>query len=106
MVAGQANFFLENGVTFSFTLYWQNPDGSPINLTGYTALMTVYNPNTHISYTGTQITIMPLLGEIQLTISSIDTAALADGTTYFYHLDLTSGSVVTRLLRGKMGTAI
>lgn len=37
MTAGIYDFTIEQGTDFSKTLTWQNPDGTPINLTGWTA---------------------------------------------------------------------
>lgn len=41
MPAGKHNFICEMGATFSRTVTWTDADGTPINLTDYTARMQV-----------------------------------------------------------------
>lgn len=37
MGAGIYNYTIEQGFDFSRVFYWKNPDGTPINITGWTA---------------------------------------------------------------------
>lgn len=39
MSAAKLNLLIEAGATFNAVLTWQDPDGDPIDLTGYTARM-------------------------------------------------------------------
>jgi hypothetical protein len=94
----------EQGSTFRKLLTYKNScDGSPIDVSGYTAKMQLRteadsstvvfelsSANGRISITGNQIT---------LSIADTDTATIPDGR-YVYDLVLHSTGVSTRLLEG------
>lgn len=109
MSAGLANLIIEQGSTFDQTVTWQNADGTPKNLTGYTARMQVRaGPSStavvDLTTENGGITITALTGLIALTITATATAALSTGTAV-YDLELITGSTVTRLLEGCMTVA-
>ena len=95
----------EQGATFARQIQLKNDDGSPLNLTGYTASFTI-----RVSYTdgrtiaaltvGNGLTITPLTGLIDLYISATDTAGV-ENRTYRYELDIIHGVYVTRVLEGQ-----
>lgn len=99
---GSLNLTIYQGATFSVTLTWTT-DGSPVNLTGYTADMMVKNGQTDVvelSTTNGRIALGGSAGTITLTIDADDTAALTP-VHADYDLLLTSGTgVVVPLLAG------
>lgn len=104
MTPGTLDLVCPQGATFSRTLTWKQ-DGSPVNITGYTAALQVRRkhstPDVAVSLTsGSGITLGGAAGTITFTITAATTAALGDGF-YRYDLELTSGSgQVTRLIEG------
>ena len=105
MTARELNLVIEKGATFSKTFTWKNPDGSAINLTGYTARMQVRQSkkasSTLLSLTteNSRITLGGAAGTIVLTITATDTAAIS-WATGVYDLEMITGSTVKRLLEG------
>lgn len=105
MSAGIYKMLCEQGATFNLVLTWRNPDGTPIDLTGYAAVMRVaatkggtllLNPTTQNG----QITLGGALGTVMIDLSNTVTAALTPGQCV-YELDLISPSgMVTRLVEG------
>jgi len=107
--AGLHNFLCNQGATFKRTLTWTDSAKNPRDLTGYTARMHV---RSSVDASGTIIqlttanarivlgTTTATKGQINLTISATDTAALTPGQ-YVYDLELVSGGgEVTRLIEG------
>jgi hypothetical protein len=105
MSAGIYKMLCDQGATFVLILTWRDSTGTPINLTGYSAVMRVattkgaplaLNPTT----VNGQIALGGAQGTVTITVSANDTADIAPGQ-YVYELDVTSGGgVVTRILEG------
>lgn len=105
MSAAVHNFDIEQGTSLVKQIVWKDSNGSPINLTGYTARMQV-RPNVdsevllELSTTNGRIVITPLTGTITLNFTPANTVG-----TYWtkgkYDLEMTSGNgFVTRLIKG------
>lgn len=98
---------IEQGATWSRVLTWKDNSDVVINNTGYTARMKIKrDPNSLtdiLSLTHSSgITLGGSNGQITITITDTQTAAI-DAGNYFYDLELISGGgLVTRLLRGKV----
>jgi hypothetical protein len=101
------NLTFPQGATWSLALTWNDDDGDPINLTGYTARMQV-----RITYgaaatilslaNGSGITLGGAAGTITLSVAATTTATVNSGT-YVYDLELQSGGgEVTRLVEGTL----
>ena len=106
MIAGEHDFTIEQGATFTRIVQWKNSAGNPVDLTDYTAAMKVresYDTGTVlISLTtgGSGIVITAGTGVLTITISATVTASL-DFDRAVYDLELDDGSgVKTRLLQG------
>ena len=106
MLAGELNLTIEQGATFLLTLFYQDDTGAPANLTGSTARMKL-RKNSHSGQVAVELTtengrinIVGIAGEINLTISAADTAAMADHDSGVYDLELVTGEVVERLIEG------
>ena len=106
-MSGNWTFYWDQGATIDQTLTWSNSEGTPYNLTGWTAKMqireraggTLYQTLTTSDAT---IVLGGAAGTIRLTLSATVTAAWTF-LTGVYDLELTNGSnQVTRLLRGSV----
>jgi hypothetical protein len=113
----EADICIFQGATFNQTLYWQSGSPSvPIDLTGYTAKMHIRSKpeskavilelSTTTGGGNGRITLGTAgnftTGAINLFISAADTANLSVCDTAVYDLELTLGSVVTRILQGNV----
>ena len=106
-MASEVNFTLDQGSTFSLSCVYKDSEGNPINLSGYTARSqareTVDASTTLWNLVSpTDITLGGSSGEITLTIPANTTANYPAGKTYFYVLELITGSTVIRLIQGQI----
>ena len=105
--AGIYNFIMDQGSTYTVQMVYQDPNGNPINLTGYTAKMQLRlqygDPVAALTLTtgGGGIVIDPLIGTINITATDEQTLAL-EPTFYVYDLDLIDGGTITRLIQGQI----
>ena len=110
-----ADICIFQGATFSQTLFWEvGTPPTPVNLTGYTAKLQVRSTHDskaiilELSTSNGRITLGTggdfTTGAINLFISATDTAQLSvcDNTKPVYDLEMTSGSVVSRILQGNV----
>lgn len=104
MAAGTYNILVEQGSTFSQKVTVKE-DGSPRDLTGYSARAQMRPTRTSSTLTATfTCTIStPSNGEILMELSPAVTSEIADGR-YYYDLEIyTNGDgIVTRLLQGEV----
>jgi hypothetical protein len=116
MAAGKYSFTIEQGATTNFEIQYKDSGSNPINLAGYSAKMqlrtsvdaneVVLNLSSSLEPDGTGLNLSGsngsttlLSGSIGVVISAF-TSSLLSFDTAVYDLELTSGSVVTRLLEG------
>ena len=105
-IAGIYNFTLDQGATWTLQIVYNNPDGTPINLTGYTAEMQIrrkFNSDTPVLTLSTSnggITIVGATGTLNLIAT--DEQAAIDPGFYVYDLELSLGGVRTRLIQGQV----
>lgn len=92
------------GATWDKTFTAYNPDGSVLNLTGYTGRMQIKE---HLNSTavitvasGSGITLGGSAGTVVVNLTATQTA-ITPGT-YRYDLEITNGSTVYRLIEGKI----
>jgi hypothetical protein len=103
------NTVIDQGADWYLTVTYENPNGTPINLTGYsaalqlrslpsdaTAVLTLTTANTGIAITA-------LTGVVAIHATATQTRAIDEGT-YYYDLEITDTftSVVTRLVQGQV----
>ena len=104
MNPGRYNITVYKGTTFQLSPVWK-VDNLPVNLTGYTADMQVRQFTdsailVELSTTNGRIVITPALGQVALTLTAAQTAALTSGN-YQYDLNLTSpDGIVYKILQG------
>lgn len=105
MLAGQLDLVIEQGATFTLSLFYQDDTGAAVDITGRTARMQLrksdHSGNVEIELTTAngRISIDGPRGLIALSIAAADTAEL-DGHGV-YDLELVNGAVVERVLQGQ-----
>ena len=118
MAAGRFSFTIEQGSTLSFELQYRDGSGDPINLTGYSGRMQLRETvdsstvlialsssraadGTGLNFSGSNDATPPTSGSIGVFISAASSSALSFNEAV-YDLEIVSGSVVTRILEGKV----
>jgi hypothetical protein len=115
MPAAVADYTIEQGATWEQDVWWEDSDGNPIDLTGYTARMqaraALPDVGTLVDLTTANggIVLTPAEGKLTLIMTAAQTAALnwpsgrhAPGSGV-YQLELESPTgFVTRLLKGTL----
>jgi len=105
MTAGKHNFLIEAGTDWGPTLWLEEEDETPKNITDYTAKLHIREktegPLIKELKDGAGITITGAEGKIQLALTATETSALQI-TNGVYDLELTSPAPakVTRLIEG------
>jgi hypothetical protein len=104
-LSARYNLVCNQATTFNF-VFTININNVPLNLSGYTGVMTVRpfvgaNTTTVVASTANgRMTLSGLSGNVSITIDATTTGAISAGR-YAYDLVLTSGSTVTRYLQGR-----
>lgn len=105
-IAGIYNITMDQGAQWTLTVVYDDNNGNPIDLTGYTsrmqvrpkfsadAVLTLSSPSSGIVITGAT-------GTLDLTATTAQTGDIPGGF-YVYDLEITSGGVVTRLMQGNV----
>jgi len=118
MSAGKYTFIIEQGATTDFEVKWTDANGSPVDLTYYSARMqirsnygsggTLYATlSSTLDSDGTGLNRSGSTGAVPLQSGSIGIFISAASSSNFtfteakYDLEMVSGSYVTRLLEGK-----
>ena len=110
MSAGIYNTTIDQGSIWDLTIVYQDSDGDPIDLTGYTAAMQLrqnYNSEAAdltLTTANGGLTITGATGTIQVSATATQTGNLSAGF-YVYDLELTSGSNISRLIQGQITVA-
>jgi len=120
MAAGKYSFTIEQGSTLNFEIQYKDSNNVPVNLTGYSGKMMIRsnyadtNPTTYATLSsslaadGTGLNFSGSNGSTPLTSGSIGIFISAPSSSAFtfttarYDLEITSGSIVTRLLEGQV----
>jgi len=101
MTAGNYNFPYDSGADVVAVLTWNNPDGSPVDLTGYSAALTYKAKNgPAVTLTDTDgLTLGGSSGTISLDITGDTTATWQSSVSYDLFVTAPNG-VITKLLYG------
>lgn len=104
MLAGRYDLTIEQGATFTLSMYYQDDAGAAVDLTGYSARMHlrkadhVGNIEIELTTENGRIVIDGARGQIVLNIAAVDTQDLtASGV---YDLEVVLGAVVHRIMQG------
>lgn len=107
MSAGIYNDTLDQGATYNLVVVYKQDNGTPVNLTGFSAYMQLRESyeatvaDLTLSTANGGISINGVAGEITITATATQTTALVSDF-YVYDLELVSGSTVIRLLQGQI----
>ena len=100
------NTTIDQGADWFINFTYENPAGTPVNLTGATAALQIRTSPlaktavlTLTSASGGGITITPLTGLIACRATATQTTAITNGR-YAYDLEITQNGIVTRLVQG------
>jgi hypothetical protein len=102
------NVVIDQGADWFLNVTYDNPDGTPVNITGYTAALQLRSlPTDSVAVlsltTGAGITITGATGLVAIHATATQTRAIDEGV-YYYDLEISSTSspaVVTRLIQGQ-----
>jgi hypothetical protein len=124
MAAGRYSFTIEQGATLDFEIQYKDSNNSPIDLSGYTGKMqirstysgsgTTYltftsslgdtysktSSSIFLSFSGSNLTTPLTSGSIGIYAGWAVTDTLTFTNQAYYDLEITSGSIRTRLLEG------
>ena len=104
------NTTIDQGADWYFTVTYANPNGTPINITNYTAAMQLratpqsVNPVLTLTTQNGGITITGATGTVALHATAAQTEDIVEGS-YAYDIEIyssTNPSVVTRLVQGSI----
>lgn len=109
MTAGIWNTIIDQGSLWTLQIEYQDPNGTPIDLTNTTAEMQLRSlpsdPNVALTLSSANgdIVITALTGIIDITATSQQTGAVDEGT-YYYDLEITDTvtNQVTRIIQGQI----
>ena len=120
MAAGKYSFVIEQGSTVDFEIIYKDSSNNPVDLTGYSGKMMIrsnyadQNPTTYailssslaadgtgLDFSGSNGSTPPTSGSIDIYISAVSSSNFTFNTAR-YDLEITSGSIVTRLLEGQI----
>lgn len=118
MPAGKYSLLIEQGTTLDIELQYRDSSDTPIDLTGYSGKMQIKNSyadtatavyatlssdilpdGTGLNFSGSSGTNPPTSGTIGVFISAVTSSTFNFDTAY-YDIEITTGSIVTRLLQG------
>lgn len=105
-MAVQYNVEIDQGADWFFNVTYENPAGTPVNITSYTAALQLRSLPTDDTYvlsltTGNGITLVGAQGLVEVHATANQTRSIDEGT-YYYDLEITSQSgIVTRLVQGQ-----
>ena len=133
MAAGRYSFTIEQGATLNFEIQYTDANGLPVDLTGYTGFMqirsgfsgsagtTTYltfpslsgsqyadgfpSQSSFLSLSGSNLATPPVSGTIGIYAGWYATQELNFTGNAYYDLEITSGSIRTRLLEGQVQLA-
>lgn len=97
---------IDQGADWFFNVTYEQPAGTPVNITGYTAALQLRSlPESTTAVlsltTGSGITITGSSGLVAVHATAVQTGAIIAGD-YYYDLEITSPQgIVTRLVQGQ-----
>lgn len=127
MSAGKYSFTIEQGATLDFEIQYKDSNGNPIDLTGYTGAMQIRSNysgsgTTYLTFTSSLADLTPtktsssiflcFAGSNQIKPATSGSIGIYAGWTAteglsftdqaYYDLEITSGSIRTRILEGRV----
>lgn len=100
------NVVIDQGADWFFNVTYENPAGTPVDITGYTAALQIRSLPESPTYvlsltTGNGITLDGVNGVVEIHATATQTGNIIEGD-YYYDLEITSNNnIVTRLVQGQ-----
>jgi len=99
-MATKANITVDQGTTFSTTIYLTDDNGDPIDLTGYTGRSQMRKHYTSSNSQSFSVSLSNTEGSVSLTLTAVQTANIVAGR-YVYDVEVVSGAnVISRIIEG------
>jgi hypothetical protein len=98
-MAIKTNLTVDQGANFLYNVYLVDANGTSVDISGYTGNCQIRKTYTSTTYNTMNVAITGASGLISLTMNSVITANLTS-TRYVYDLELSSNSVVSRIIEG------
>ena len=99
-MAIKANLFIDQGATYATKLVLNDPNGSPVDLTGYSATSQIRKHYTSSNAVSFSVSLTPDTGAVVLSLSANSTANLVAGR-YVYDVELTDpAGRISRIIEG------
>lgn len=83
MAVPAVNITIEKGTDFESTFTVSNPDGSPLNLNGYTSLSKIKKFPSSTQSTPFSVGIITSAGQVIISMASTISSTLSDGRHYY-----------------------
>lgn len=102
-MSGYYNLNINQGESYALTIIAKDSDGVPQNLSGYTGFAGIKSNYCSTGYLANfDVSIsLPTSGQVSMSMTAADTANLP-ATIALYDLEIASGSIVTKLLKGNV----
>jgi len=100
MAVPAVNITIEQGTDFSNVFTVTNPDGSPLDLTGYTSSAKIKKfPSSTVS-TPFTVGIVSAAGQVVVSMAHTVSNALTPGRYYYDVITIASGGNISRIIEG------
>jgi hypothetical protein len=101
MAVPSVNITIDGGTNFENTFTLRNPDGTPIDLTGYTGVSKIRKyPKDALNVQSFTVGITSSTGEVTLSMASTITSEIEQGRNYYDIVLTATDGTVSKVLEG------
>jgi len=101
MAVPSVNITIEGGTNFDNTFTMRNPDGTPIDLTGYTGISKIRKyPKDTLNVHNFTVGITSSTGEISISMASTITSEIEEGRNYYDVVLTAADGTVSKAFEG------
>jgi hypothetical protein len=100
MAVPAVNITIEKGVYFENTFTINNSDGTPLNLSGYSAVSKIKKHPSSSSSHSFSVSITASTGKIVISMGNTTTSELSEGRNYYDIVVTSSGGIKSRVIEG------
>jgi hypothetical protein len=99
-MATKANIIMDQGTTFSTTIFITDDNGDPVDLSGYTGRSQIRKHHTSSNAVSFSVSLTEATGVVSLGLTANQTSSLISGR-YVYDVEVvSSANVVSRIIEG------
>ena len=99
-MAIKANLFIDQGATYATKLVLNDPNGAPVDLTGYSAAGQIRKHYTSSNAVSFSVSLNANTGSVVLSLTANNTSSLAAGR-YVYDVEMTdTAGRISRIIEG------